>query len=271
MDFLDHKHVLNIAHRGASRAAPPNTIAAFRAALEMGADGIELDVHLSADGVPVVIHDSWVDAATDGHGRVADLTVAQLKRLDAGTPFDRLFAGERIPLLEEVLDCAGDSTLTNIELKSTRLRDSKLEEAVVSLLKRHGRRRNVLLSSFNPLSLRRAKRLAPDIAIALIYSPNLPLPLRRAWLAPLAPHEIRHPEHTMVDEQYMIWAREHGYRVNAWTVDDCDEMARLIGVGVDGIITNVPAVLKRVIAATPDAKSWLESSAPTPSMRHVAQ
>ena len=224
MDFLEHKHVLNIPHRGASRAAPPNTLAAFRAALEMGADGIELDVHLSADGVPVVIHDFWVDAATDGHGRVADLTVAQLKQLDAGAPFGHQFAGERIPLLEEVLNCVGDSTLTNIELKGTRFRDSKLEEAVVSLLKRHGRRRSLLLSSFGPLSLRRAKRIAPDIAIALIHGPNLPLPLRRAWLGLLAPHEIRHPEHTMVDEQYMIRARERGHRVNSWTVDDSDEM-----------------------------------------------
>lgn len=254
MDFLEHEGVLNIAHRGASRAAPPNTIAAFRAAVEAGADGIELDVHLSADGVPVVIHDSTVDATMDGRGRVADLTLGQLKQLDAGSSFDPTFAGERIPELEEVLEMTGESTLINVELKSTSFRDSRLEEAVISLLMRRGRTRNVLLSSFNPLSLRRAKRLAPGIPGALLYGPSLPLPLRKAWLAPLAPHEIRHPEHTMIDARYVNWARQRGYRVNTWTVDDENEMRRLIHTGIDGIITNSPVVLRRLIASAPGAK-----------------
>lgn len=253
MGFLERATVLTIAHRGASRDAPPNTLAAFRAALVIGADGIELDVHLSADGVPVVIHDFSVDATTDGQGQVADLTVAQLKRLDAGMRFDPAFAGERVPLLEEVLDIVGDRTLTNIELKSRSLRDSSLEEAVLSLLERHGRRHNILLSSFNPFALRRAKRIDPGIATALIHSPSLPLPLRMAWLAPLAPHEVRHPEHTMVDAKYVAWAGKRGYRVNTWTVDERQEMRRLIALGVDGIITNVPAIMRTLVTASPNA------------------
>ncbi|MCK4316291.1 MAG: glycerophosphodiester phosphodiesterase, partial [Anaerolineae bacterium] len=112
---------------------------------------------------------------------------------------------------------------------------------------RHNLDNRVLLSSFNPLSLRRAKKIAPRIPVGLLYAPWLPLPLRRAWLAPLAPHEARHPEHTLVDAHYMAWARRRGYRVNAWTVDDPDEMRRLIGLGVDGIITNVPDVLRGVL------------------------
>jgi glycerophosphoryl diester phosphodiesterase len=249
MSFLDHEHVLNIAHRGASSAAPPNTLAAFQKAIELGADGVEFDVHLSADGVPVLIHDFTVDATTNGSGQVADLTLTQLKQLDAGATFDPSFAGERIPTLEEVLEPLGSRLLLNVELKTTTLRDDGLEQAVIGQVERHGVSDAVLLSSFNPFSLRRAKRIAPHIPVGLLYAPGLPLPLRRAWLAFLAPHEARHPEHTMVDASYMAWARRRGYRVNTWTVDGPDEMRRLIGLGVDGIITNVPDVLHSTIAS----------------------
>jgi glycerophosphoryl diester phosphodiesterase len=249
MSFLDHDYgrVLNIAHRGASAAAPPNTLAAFIKAMELGADGVEFDVHLSADGVPVVIHDFTVDATTDGSGRVAELTLAQLKQLDAGSTFDPSFAGAQIPTLEEVLEAVGSQLLLNIELKTIGLRDNGLEQAVIAQVEQRGLGNRVLLSSFNPLCLRRAKRIAPHIPVGLLYAPSLPLPLRRAWLAFLAPHEARHPEHAMVSARYMAWARRRGYRVNTWTVDDPDEMHRLIGLGVDGIITNVPDVLHSIL------------------------
>lgn len=243
-------HVLNIAHRGASKVAPPNTLAAFVKAVELGADGIEFDVHLSADGVPVVIHDFAVDATTDGHGRVADMTLAQLKALDAGSRFDLAFAGERIPTLGEVLDAVGDRLLLNVELKSTSVRDNGLERAVIGQIERRGLSDRVLISSFNPFSLRRAGRIAPHIPLGLLYAPDLPLPLRRAWLAPLAPHQARHPHYSMVDARYMAWARRSGYRVNVWTVDEPDEMRRLIALGVDGIITDVPDVLRRLLEET---------------------
>lgn len=239
--------LLNIAHRGASAVAPPNTLAAFERAAVLGADGIEFDVHLSVDGVPVVIHDFTVDGTTDGSGRVADMSLAQLKALDAGSRFAPAFVGERIPTLQEVLEAVGDRLLLNVELKSLSLRDEGLERAVVDLIEQHGLSDNVLLSSFNPLSLRRAKRIAPHILAGLLYAPGLPLPLRRAWFAFLAPHEVRHPEHTMVNARTMAWARRHGYGVNTWTVDDPAEMRRLAGLGVGGIITNRPDVLRQVL------------------------
>ena len=247
MSFFEHEHVLNIGHRGASAAAPPNTLAAFEKAIELGADGIEFDVHLSADGVPVVIHDFAVDGTTDGSGRVADLTLAQLRQLDAGSTFDPAFAGERIPTLEEVLKCIGGRLLLNIELKTTSLRDNGLEQAVLAQVEQHGLGDRVLLSSFNPLSLRRAKRIAPHVPVGLLYGPDLPVPLRHAWLAFAIPHEARHPEHKMVDAHYVAWAQRRGYRVNVWTVDDPDEMRRLIDLGVDGIITDLPDVLRSVL------------------------
>jgi len=238
---------LNIAHRGASAAAPANTMAAFEKALALGADGIELDVQLSADGVPVVIHDFTVDHTTDGSGKVARMTLAQLEQLDAGSYFDPAFAGERIPTLEKVLEVMGNRLLLNIELKGFSLFDKGLERAVIGLIEQHDLHSRVFLSSFNPFSLWRTKRIAPHVPVGLLYSPDLPLPLRRAWLAFLFPHEARHPHHTMVNARYMAWARRRGYRVNTWTVDDPEEMRRLIGLGVDGIITNVPDVLRGVL------------------------
>jgi glycerophosphoryl diester phosphodiesterase len=244
---IDTNRTLNIAHRGASAAAPPNTLAAFEKAIDLGADGIEFDVHLSADGVPVVIHDATVDATTDGSGQVAEMTLAQLKQLDAGSRFAPAFAGERIPTLEEVLETMGSRLLLNVELKSTSLWDSGLERAIVAQVKRHGLDERVLFSSFNPFSLWRIKRSAPHIPIGLLYVPSLPLPLYQVLLAALVPHEACHPEHATVDARYVAWARRRGYRVNVWTVDEPDEMRRLIGLGVDGIITNVPDVLSQVL------------------------
>jgi glycerophosphoryl diester phosphodiesterase len=216
----------------------------------MGADAIELDVHLSIDRVPVVIHDFSVDRTTDGTGLVSSLTLAELKRLDAGSSFGAAFAGERIPTLTEVLEALGERLLVNIELKSTGLRATGLASAVVALVGACGLGDRCLISSFNPVLLRRAKRLAPDIVAGLLYAPGLPLPLRRAWAAPFVKHEARHPEHTMVDARYMAWARRRGYQVNTWTVDEPEEMRRLIGLGVDGIITNLPDVLRDQIGAS---------------------
>src|SRR5512136_697214 len=107
--------LLNIAHRGASAAAPQNTLAAFRKAVELGADGVELDVQLSADGAVVVIHDFTVDKTTDGTGRVAAKTLAELKALDAGSRFSPQFAGERIPTLAEVFEAIDGKLLVNVE------------------------------------------------------------------------------------------------------------------------------------------------------------
>ena len=245
--FLDGGPVLNVAHRGASAAAPGNTLAAFEKAVELGADGVELDVQLSADGVPVIMHDFTVGATTDGSGRVGDLTLAQLRQLDAGVRFAPRFAGQRIPTLAEVLEAFGSQLLFNIELKTTSLRDNGLEQAVVSEVRRQGLDSRVLFSSFNPLSLRRVKKIAPHISAGLLYDLNEPLPLRKAWLAFLAPHEARHPHYKMVDARYVAWARKRGYGVNTWTVDDPGEMRRLIRLGVDGIITNVPDLLRSVL------------------------
>jgi glycerophosphoryl diester phosphodiesterase len=238
---------LIIGHRGASAAAPQNTLAAFRKAMELGADGVELDVQLSADGVPVVMHDLTVDKTTDGTGRVADKMLAELEALDAGSKFSSQFAGERIPTLSQVFDALGGKLLVNVELKDFSPRGSGLEAPVVEVVRKHAMEKRVLFSSFNPFTVRRVKHLAPDIPAGLLYADDLPIYLRRAWLAPFITHEARHPHFSMVTEPLVRWCRARGLRVNTWTVDDPAEMRRLIALGVGGIISNVPDVLRQVV------------------------
>jgi glycerophosphoryl diester phosphodiesterase len=247
---------LNIAHRGASAHAPENTMFAFRSAEEFGADGIEIDVRLSADGVPVVIHDATVDRTTDGHGEVACLRLDQLRTLDAGTWFNPDCAGARIPTFSEVLDTFGGRLLLNIELKQVAWRDMGLERAVVELIRLHGlepdggSEADILISSFNPGVLHRVARLASRIPRGLIYSPAQPLSSVRGRLVWLSPHPVLHPRHDQVDAEYVAQAHQRGYRVNTWTVDDPSEMHRLLSLGVDGITSNTPDVLRAVLQST---------------------
>lgn len=176
--WLSSERILNVAHQGASAVAPPNTLAAFRKAAELGADGVELDVHLSADGAAVVIHDFTVDRTSDGRGRVADLPLAALKELDAGSWFDPRYASEPIPTLNEVFEAVGRELMINIELKLLPRGGRGLAAEVVSLVKRHGLANRVLISSFNLSALRRVRRLEPQLPLGLLYGPA---PL--SWLA----------------------------------------------------------------------------------------
>jgi len=239
---------LNLAHRGASHDAPQNTLAAFRLANQYGADGYELDVHLSKDGAPVVIHDFSVDAATDGSGFVSDLTLDELKRLDAGIKFGPEFAGERIPTLEEVFGVVEPGMVVNVELKSRSVAGSGLEEATIALIRKLGLQERVILSSFNPFSLMRARKDAPNLRIGLLYAPDLPIYLRRAWARVFLHPDALHPHYRMVNARYMDWARARGYQVNVWTVDEPQAMRDLAALGVDAIITNRPDVLRRVLS-----------------------
>ncbi|MGH2592002.1 MAG: glycerophosphodiester phosphodiesterase [Anaerolineae bacterium] len=241
-------HPLNLAHRGASTYAPENTLAAFRRAAEMGADGIELDAKLSRDGAVMIMHDATVDRATDGSGRVSDLTLVELKRLDAGSKFDRQFAGERIPTLAEVIDAVGDRLLINVELTNYASRGDGLEFKVIDLIVERGLVDRALVSSFNPLSLRKVKRAAPQIVCGLLTKPGLRFTLRRALLAWLIPGlDARHPYFSMIDANIVRKVHARGQKVNTWTVNEEAGMRRMIDVGVDAIITSRPEVLKRML------------------------
>ena len=244
----DRRRPLNIAHRGASAYAPGNTLAAFRLALEMGADGFELDVMLSADGHLVVVHDDTVDCTTDGSGPVRQKTLAELKSLDAGARFDVRFAGERIPTLQEVLDLvAGTHAFVNVEIKTDSPKGDGLEKKLVVLIRRYGLGERLLISSFNPFALWRMRRLAPHLPLALLYAENRRVHLRNRWFAFLSHPDALNPSFHMATQKHVRWAKSKGYRLYVWTVDEEPEMRRLIALEVDGIITNKPDLLRQVL------------------------
>ncbi len=239
------KRPLVIGHRGASHEAPENTLAAFQAAVAAGADGVELDVHLTADGIPVVIHNARVDDTTDGVGLVNDLSLAEIRRLDAGSYLGApgAFSGERIPTLEEVLVTHGQQLLINIELKG-QIRPqaaAQLETVVAELVRRLGLQQRVWISSFKPYSLYQMRHAAPEIRCGLLYSP---LSLGSAWLAPLTPFEALHPHTRLVWPWFVRLAHRLGKWVVVWTVDDVDRARELARAGVDAIITNDPRALR---------------------------
>ncbi|NOZ27924.1 MAG: glycerophosphodiester phosphodiesterase [Chloroflexi bacterium] len=239
---------LVFAHRGAKAVAPENTIPAFLKAAEMGADGVELDVQFSSDGALVVIHNMTLDETTDGHGRVTSHTLEELKRLDAGSWFAPEFAGTRLCTLEEALDAIGDRLLVNIEMKSFSMGNDGMAEEVARIIQQRDLYDQVLVSSFNPFTLRRLKKVDPRIETGLLYAPGLPVYLSRAWLRPWARPDALHPEYVMVDEAYMQWARRKGYPVNVWTVNEPDDMRRMIDLGVNIIITDYPDRLLELLA-----------------------
>jgi glycerophosphoryl diester phosphodiesterase len=212
-------------------------------ALDLGIDGVELDVHRCRTGEVVVIHDRTVDRTTNGTGAVKDLTLTELQTLDAGSHCDPRFAGECIPTLIQVLDLVGDRLLVNVELKSLNPRTDGLEAEVVRLIRERDLERRLLISSFNPFALWRTRRLAPDLKLGLLYAHNLPLPLRGTWLAFLSRPEALHPDYLMVNETLVAQARARGQEVNTWTVNEPEEMRRMMVLGVNGIITDRPDVL----------------------------
>ncbi|HAJ36632.1 MAG TPA: glycerophosphodiester phosphodiesterase [Chloroflexi bacterium] len=228
------------AHRGARRVAPENTLPAFERALTMGVAGIEFDVHLTRDERLVVIHDFTVDKTTNGRGAVASMTAAEVRRLDAGSHFGAAFAGVQVPFLEEVLDLVGDRCRLNIEIKSMDPYANDASAAVAAVIRDRRLYDQVLVSSFNPISLIKLRHLDPKIALGMLYGSEMPVFLRQVWAGPPIRPEAQHPEHTLIDAAYMAWARALPAAVNTWTVNDVEEAQRLAGLGVDIIMSDVP-------------------------------
>ncbi len=234
---------LIFAHRGCSSLAPENTMAAFRLAETQGSPGIELDVHLSADGQLIVIHDDTL-ARTAGSPRpVSDLTVAELKKLDAGSSFSADFAGERIPTLDEVLDAFGGRLYIDIELKTRKASGDPLPHLVAQTLQARGLQGSVVISSFNPLSLRTFKAAAPEYPTSVIWCQDDELPsyLRRGQGRWLAGCDYLKPIHTKATAfSLSLLGRIGGRPFVPWTVDDPARAKELIQLGCAGVITNRP-------------------------------
>ncbi|MEV4220845.1 glycerophosphodiester phosphodiesterase family protein [Nonomuraea sp. NPDC049725] len=237
--------VANVAHRGASAYAPENTLAAFRLAAELGADAFELDVRLTRDGQPVLMHDATLARTTDAERvfpgrapwRVGDFTLEEIRELEAGSWAGRRFAGEPVPTLREALrEMSGSGLGVLVEVKEPRLYRG-IEARVAGELRRSWRG-PLVVQSFDHGSMRRFHDVMPEAAIGLLGAPPA------AELDGLSEFADQvNPPYGGLTRDYVRLVQRHGMRVFAWTVDDAAAMRRLVGYGVDGIITNRPDVL----------------------------
>jgi glycerophosphoryl diester phosphodiesterase len=234
---------LVLAHRGASADELENTLPAFRRARADGADGVELDVMRCASGEVIVFHDDDLQRLAGRPGDVRSLNWAELSAVD--------LSGRRVPLLSQVLDELGPMVV-NIELKSQpdwrrRLSDDGLAVAVAELIRAHGVVDRALVSSFDPLLLRRFQAAAPDVATGLLFAHDQSRPLRHAWSAPLLRPTAVHPDARLVDPIAVEGWRARGYAIHVWTVDEPAELRWLAALGVDAVITNRPAVARKAL------------------------
>jgi glycerophosphoryl diester phosphodiesterase len=229
-------------HRGASADAPENTLAAFSLALREDADGVELDAQRCASGEVVVVHDESLQRTTGFAARVTDASYAVIRTLDAGSWKSERFRGERIPLLAEVL--AAFPRLVNVELKTEEIDDRGLTAEVVRVVRDARAEDRVLLSSFNPGCLWRARLTAPRIPRALLFEREQRWVLRSGLLAPALGVDAMHPEHVLATADRVARWRRRGYSVGCWTVDDPELAASLEKTGVSGLITNRPAAMR---------------------------
>jgi len=235
------------AHRGACKYAPENTLASFDLAVKQGADAIELDVKLSLDEQVVVIHDQTVERTTDGKGKVNQLTLRELKELDAGSFFDEKFRGEKIPTLDEVFETVGKRIFINVELTNYASRRDQLVAQVAEIVRRHGLQKSILFSSFAPINLRRMKELLPEVPVGLLALDGLLGALNRSSLFLSLSPAIIHPYLKDVDAELMAREQLRGRRVHVWTVNAEVDMRRLQDLGVDGVFTDDPITALRVL------------------------
>lgn len=233
---------LILAHRGASGYAPENTLASFELAKQMGADGFELDVHLSSDGHLIVIHDETVDRTTNGSGYVKDKTLSQLKNLDASYGKDA-YLGTRIPELHEVLELIRGTDMTvNIEIKSDVIRYPGIEEKCLQLVREMELFKNIIFSSFNHYSMALMRDLSPEARIGLLFADGLYHPWEYA--AELKADYIHPYWPNLYFKGYPEGAYSSGIGINAWTVNNRETMRFCIDKGI-GIITNYPDIARQ--------------------------
>jgi glycerophosphoryl diester phosphodiesterase len=230
-----------IAHRGDKAHAPENTLAAFSLAEEKGADAIEFDVKLTADGQVIVLHDQRVDRTTNGTGSVSKFQLATLRNLDAGEWFSKQFRGERIPTLEEVFETVGKQINMNIELTNYASPKDDLVVKVVGLVKKHGLQNRTLFSSFFSSNLRKARSLLPEVLCGLLTAPG--------WLGFLGrtfswrgSYFALHPHISDINSVLINRFHATGMRVHAWTANTEKDLMTMIGSRVDAIFTDDPGL-----------------------------
>lgn len=242
---------LVIGHRGYAARAPENTLPSFQLCRDLGVNAVEFDVHLCGSGELVVIHDDTFLRTTGFDGVVEKTPLDSIKELDAGSWYGSEFTNARVPRLEEVFELLGPDFFYDIEVKWKVSRLSDLEEKLVATIRRFGLETNCLVTSFNPYSLRAVRRLASNIATGLLYtdsSDELPRVLRRGAGRFICKPDTLNPEKHMVDGRLMFLRRRlSGYPIIPFTVNEPEEVVRLAGLGVSGIISDDPGMVMSVL------------------------
>lgn len=233
-----------IAHRGASGYAPENTLAAFKKALDQNCTGIEFDVQMTKDGEIIVCHDYTVERTTNGSGHIKNLTLAEIKELDAGLWFDKKFAGEEIPTLEEIFEIVPPGVLMNIEIKNLAAERRDIEKEVVDLVVKHGRIDDVIISSFDHLSLKTVREINKHIKIGVLLYAYLLDPWSYIKAHDFDAYSI-HPAEEYLHKDFVKEAHEHGYKIFCYTVNDKETANAMYKMGVDSIFSNYPDILKK--------------------------
>ena len=239
------------AHRGASAHAPENTIPSFELALTQGADAIELDAKLTSDGQIVVFHDATIDRTTEGTGRLAQKTLAELRSLDAGSSFSDQFRGTKIPTLEEVFEAVGKKIFINVELTNYATPRDALVEKVCALVRKHGLEKSVIFSSFFASNLKQAERFLPEAPRGLLALGGWTGAWARSFGFSFGEYAALHPYLTDVNAQQVSRVHQLKRRIHVWTVNKPEDIARLNSWGVDGIFTDDPKLALQVIGRKP--------------------
>ncbi len=242
--FLFHSQAQNLpivsGHRGASGLAPENTLAAVRKAMELGATMTEIDVHLTKDGRVVLMHDDSLHRTTDGKGLVVEKSLHEIKTLDAGSWFDKAYAQEPVPTLDEVMDLVRDKMKLNIEIKISGL-EPDIAERTIAVIRENEFSDQCMITSFDHSTVEKVKALAPDIRTGWIFS-KIPGPeiFGGTW-------EVLSVNYKSVTPEFMENARAVNKQVYVWTVNKPDIMKSMIQLGVDAILTDYPDRLIEVL------------------------
>ncbi len=244
---LTHTSPVIFAHRGASSHAPENTLAAFQLAIDQGANAIELDVQLTQDQEVIVFHDAHLGRTTDGTGRVKDLTLAEIKTLNAGLSFSPAYQNQNIPTLKEVLDFLPQEILLNIELKNMHSPFDELPARTASIIQNQNAENRVLLSSFNTVALRKISSSSSSIPLGLLLRSSLITRLRSIFPYLQKNFYSIHLPFTFLNPQLISTFQKAGLKVFTYTLNHTQDILSATKMGIDGFFTDDPGFASRIL------------------------